>query len=154
MTESPEKPASATPRSGSPLSWRAASPASSWGWQGYTGSAASQAMWPWRRNAVRRQETARRIAPLVRGEVAALAVAKAPRRLPDLAFQDEAGARKTLADWRGKTVLFNLWATWCVPCRKEMPALDALQAKLGGPDFAGRRGQHRHPRSPRNRKPG
>jgi thiol-disulfide isomerase/thioredoxin len=81
------------------------------------------------------QETARRIAPLARGEVAALAVAKTPKRLPDLAFQDETGARKTLADWRGRTVLFNLWATWCVPCRKEMPALDALQAKLGGPAF-------------------
>ena len=58
------------------------------------------------------------------------------KRPPDLAFNDDNGARKTLADWRGKTVLFNLWATWCVPCRKEMPALDALQAKLGGPDFA------------------
>jgi thiol-disulfide isomerase/thioredoxin len=81
------------------------------------------------------QETGRRIAPLARGEVAALAVAKTPKRLPDLAFQDETGARKTLADWRGRTVLFNLWATWCVPCRKEMPALDALQAKLGGPAF-------------------
>ena len=44
-------------------------------------------------------------------------------------------ADKTLADWRGRTVLLNLWATWCVPCRKEMPALDALQAKLGGADF-------------------
>ena len=43
--------------------------------------------------------------------------------------------RKTLADWRGRTVLLNLWATWCVPCRKEMPALDELQAKLGGADF-------------------
>ena len=42
---------------------------------------------------------------------------------------------KTLANWRGRTVLLNLWATWCVPCRREMPALDALQAKLGGPDF-------------------
>ena len=81
------------------------------------------------------QETAQRIAPLVRGEVAALAVAKSPKRLPELAFQDEAGARKTLADWRGRTLLFNLWATWCVPCRKEMPALDALQGKLGGPGF-------------------
>ena len=81
------------------------------------------------------QETARRIAPLARGEVAALTVAKTPKRLPELAFQDETGARKTLADWRGRTVLFNLWATWCVPCRKEMPALDALQAKLGGPGF-------------------
>ncbi len=81
------------------------------------------------------QETAQRIAPLIRGEVAALTVAKSPKRLPDLAFQDEAGAKKTLADWRGRTVLFNLWATWCVPCRQEMPALDALQAKMGGPNF-------------------
>ena len=81
------------------------------------------------------QDTAKRVAPLARGEVAALAVAKAPKRLPELAFQDDAGARKTLADWRGRTVLFNLWATWCVPCRKEMPALDALQGKLGGPAF-------------------
>jgi thiol-disulfide isomerase/thioredoxin len=55
--------------------------------------------------------------------------------LPALAFDDENGAKKTLADWRGRTVLFNLWATWCVPCRKEMPALDALQGKLGGPAF-------------------
>jgi thiol-disulfide isomerase/thioredoxin len=77
-----------------------------------------------------------RIAPLVRGEVAALGVAGAPQALPDLAFSDRDGARKTLADWRGQVVLFNLWATWCVPCRKEMPALDALQAKLGGPGFS------------------
>ena len=80
-------------------------------------------------------ETAQRIAPLVRGEVAALAVANRSKRLPELAFQDAAGQRKTLADWRGRTLLFNLWATWCVPCRKEMPALDALQAKLGGQGF-------------------
>jgi len=80
-------------------------------------------------------ETVQRVAPLARGEVAALTVAKTPKRPPDLAFLDEAGARKTLADWRGRTVLFNLWATWCVPCRKEMPALEALQAKLGGKDF-------------------
>jgi thiol-disulfide isomerase/thioredoxin len=82
------------------------------------------------------QEAARRIAPLVRGEVAALAPAKSPKVMPDLAFHDESGARKTLADWRGQTILLNLWATWCVPCRKEMPALDALQAKMGGPSFA------------------
>ena len=80
-------------------------------------------------------ETARRMAPLVHGEVAAVAVAQAPKTLPVLAFKDAAGADKSLADWRGRTVLLNLWATWCVPCRKEMPALDALQAKLGGPDF-------------------
>ena len=80
-------------------------------------------------------ETARRIAPLARGEVAAMAVATRPLRVPDLAFGDAAGAQRRLADWRGRTVLVNLWATWCVPCRKEMPALDELQARLGGPDF-------------------
>ena len=64
-----------------------------------------------------------------------MAAADVPKRLPELAFQDGSGQPKTLADWRGRTVLLNLWATWCVPCRKEMPALDALQAKLGGPSF-------------------
>ena len=78
---------------------------------------------------------AKRIAPLAHGEVAALAMAQSPFRVPDLTFKDATGAGKTLADWRGRTVLLNLWATWCVPCRREMPALDALQAKLGGPDF-------------------
>ena len=80
-------------------------------------------------------ETARRMAPLVKGEVAAVAVASVPKALPTLAFQDGNGTTKTLADWRGRTVLLNLWATWCVPCRKEMPALDALQGKLGGANF-------------------
>jgi thiol-disulfide isomerase/thioredoxin len=80
-------------------------------------------------------ETAARIAPLVRGEVAALAVAQTPFRVPDLAFKDAQGRDRTLADWRGRTVLLNLWATWCVPCRREMPALDKLQADLGGPKF-------------------
>jgi thiol-disulfide isomerase/thioredoxin len=79
--------------------------------------------------------TAKRIAPLVRGEVAALAVAQTPFRVPDLAFKDAQGRDLKLADWRGRTVLLNLWATWCVPCRREMPALDALQALLGGNDF-------------------
>jgi thiol-disulfide isomerase/thioredoxin len=80
-------------------------------------------------------ELARRIAPLARGEVAAFVVAEETLRLPNLAFRDAAGTERHLADWRGRTVLFNLWATWCVPCRKEMPALDSLQAKLGGKDF-------------------
>jgi thiol-disulfide isomerase/thioredoxin len=79
--------------------------------------------------------TGRRISPLVHGEVGALSVAKTPFRLPDLAFKDAQGRDVTLADWRGRSVLLNLWATWCVPCRREMPALDALQAILGGPDF-------------------
>ena len=80
-------------------------------------------------------ELAKRIAPLARGEVAALAVAETPLRVPDVAFRDAGGAQRHLADWRGRTVLLNLWATWCVPCRKEMPALDALEAMLGGPAF-------------------
>jgi thiol-disulfide isomerase/thioredoxin len=80
-------------------------------------------------------KTAGRIAPLAHGEVAALAMARTPFRVPDLTFKDAEGHERTLADWRGRTVLFNLWATWCVPCRKEMPALDALQANLGGPHF-------------------
>jgi thiol-disulfide isomerase/thioredoxin len=79
--------------------------------------------------------TARRLAPLARGEVAALAVAEHPLRVPDLAFHDAAGTERRLSDWRGRTVLVNLWATWCVPCRKEMPALDTLEGKLGGPGF-------------------
>jgi thiol-disulfide isomerase/thioredoxin len=79
--------------------------------------------------------TAKRIAPLVRGEVAAFTPAHIPLPVPDLAFKDAKGRDVALADWRGRTVLLNLWATWCVPCRREMPALDALQALLGGADF-------------------
>ena len=80
-------------------------------------------------------ETAARIAPLARGEVAGVVVASRPLRLPDLTFRDGSGSERHLTEWRGRTVLLNLWATWCIPCRKEMPALDALEAKLGGPQF-------------------
>ena len=78
---------------------------------------------------------AKRIAPLARGEVAAVNVADTGLRLPALAFKDQNGGDRSLADWKGRVVLLNLWATWCVPCRKEMPALAALQQKLGGPGF-------------------
>jgi thiol-disulfide isomerase/thioredoxin len=80
-------------------------------------------------------ETARRVGPLVRGEVAAMAVAESPLRMPDLGFHDQSGAERRLSDWRGRSVLLNLWATWCIPCRKEMPALDALEGALGGDRF-------------------
>jgi thiol-disulfide isomerase/thioredoxin len=80
-------------------------------------------------------ELARKLAPLAHGEVAALTLASAPLRLPDLTFEDAQGKPRKLSEWRGRTVLLNLWATWCVPCRKEMPALESLQTKLGGPDF-------------------
>ena len=80
-------------------------------------------------------ELAQRLAPLARGEVAAFTVAERSLRVPDLAFRDAQGSEHRLAEWRGRTVLLNLWATWCVPCRKEMPALDALEATLGGERF-------------------
>jgi thiol-disulfide isomerase/thioredoxin len=80
-------------------------------------------------------ETASRLAPLVHGQVAAITMATRPQKLPELSFHDGAGQVRTLADWRGRVVLLNLWATWCVPCRKEMPALDGLEARLGGPRF-------------------
>ena len=55
--------------------------------------------------------------------------------LAGIAFKGPDGAETSLASFAGKTVLLNLWATWCVPCRTEMPALDGLEAALGGEDF-------------------
>lgn len=54
---------------------------------------------------------------------------------PALALKDLEGRQHQLADYRGKVVLINFWATWCAPCREEMPALDALQKELGGEKF-------------------
>ena len=72
---------------------------------------------------------------LSQGHMAAFVFKKEPETLPEVRFQDANGAEKSLADWRGKVVLVNLWATWCAPCRKEMPALDRLQKELGWPKF-------------------
>lgn len=58
-----------------------------------------------------------------------------PRELPAVSFQNEAGKTVSLADFRGRVVLLNIWATWCPPCREEMPSLDRLNAKRGGPAF-------------------
>lgn len=79
---------------------------------------------------------AAKMVPLAQGEVAAVEVRPRPALAPALAFAGPDGAPTTLAAFRGKTVLVNLWATWCAPCLKEMPALDALQSELGGGDFA------------------
>jgi thiol-disulfide isomerase/thioredoxin len=73
--------------------------------------------------------------PLARGDLAALQVTSDPRRPPSFAFERPDGAKATLADFHGRAVLLNLWATWCAPCRAEMPALDRLQAAKGGPQF-------------------
>ncbi|RCW82102.1 thiol-disulfide isomerase/thioredoxin [Paracoccus lutimaris] len=58
-----------------------------------------------------------------------------PTPVPETPFTDPEGGTHSLADYRGKVVLLNFWATWCAPCREEMPSLDALQAELGGDDF-------------------
>ena len=73
--------------------------------------------------------------PLSQGQMAAFVFRKAPEALPEATFQDATGKERTLADWRGKVVLVNLWATWCLPCRREMPSLDRLQKELGSDKF-------------------
>ena len=78
---------------------------------------------------------AAKLAPLARDDLAALTVASEPRRAEQFAFEREDGGKLTLADFRGRAVLLNLWATWCVPCRAEMPALDRLQAAKGDQGF-------------------
>jgi thiol-disulfide isomerase/thioredoxin len=72
---------------------------------------------------------------LSQGQMAAFVFRKAPEDLPEVKFLDASAKERTLADWRGKVVLLNLWATWCLPCRKEMPALDRLQRELGSDQF-------------------
>ena len=57
------------------------------------------------------------------------------RTIANVEFEDGSGRKRSLADFRGKVVLLNIWATWCSPCREEMPALDRLQSHLGGNDF-------------------
>lgn len=69
------------------------------------------------------------------GTLAAFLIHPEPKPLPDLAFQDGTGKPLKLSDWKGRVVLLNLWATWCAPCRKEMPDLSKLQKELGSDQF-------------------
>jgi thiol-disulfide isomerase/thioredoxin len=78
---------------------------------------------------------AEQLKPLAKGEVAALQVPKEPGLMRNLFFKDPQGQPVSLEAFRGRTVLINLWATWCAPCRQEMPALDRLQQHFGGADF-------------------
>jgi thiol-disulfide isomerase/thioredoxin len=82
-----------------------------------------------------RQDVANAVGAAATGEVAAMLAASPPQALSDLAFNGPDGQPMTLRDLSGKTVLMNLWATWCAPCRAEMPALDALQKEMGGEAF-------------------
>jgi len=70
------------------------------------------------------------LAPFL-SETPLLRVHKAPIPLQPFTFLDSSGRQRSLSDFKGQHVLVNVWATWCPPCRKEMPALDRLQAKLG-----------------------
>jgi thiol-disulfide isomerase/thioredoxin len=68
---------------------------------------------------------------LLKGSIARMTLAKPPKPVPELAFADGDDKPLKLADYKGKVVLVNFWATWCAPCVKEMPSLDRLQAEIG-----------------------
>ena len=80
-------------------------------------------------------ERAKTVADAATGQVAAMLPADPPQSLTTLAFNAPDGKPMTLGDRAGKTILLNLWATWCFPCREEMPALNALQKEMGGETF-------------------
>jgi len=72
---------------------------------------------------------------LLTGSLARFKLAAEPKPLPEFAFADADDKPLTLADYKGRTVLLNFWATWCGPCVKEMPSLDRLQAEIGKDRF-------------------
>lgn len=76
------------------------------------------------------------VARLAVGTLANLETHDAGMPVPDAAFMDASGARVRLADFAGRAVLVNFWATWCGPCEREMPSLAALHSARGAPDFA------------------
>lgn len=70
------------------------------------------------------------------GDVAAFIIAEREQNLADVTFNDTDGNAKTFADFEGKITFVNLWATWCAPCRAEMPSIERLTKKMAGDDFA------------------
>ncbi|WP_424360421.1 thiol:disulfide interchange protein TlpA [Methylocystis parvus] len=80
-------------------------------------------------------KVAEAVKDIAKGEVAAMNISKKPEKVGDFAFNDPEGKPVSLSAFKGKTVLLNVWATWCVPCRAEMPELDKLQGELGSDRF-------------------
>ena len=73
---------------------------------------------------------------LRQGDMQKLVLHAEPKRVSNIPFLTENGAEKTLDDYKGRYVLVNFWATWCAPCRAEMPSLSTLQSTIGGSDFS------------------
>lgn len=73
--------------------------------------------------------------PLAKGKMAAMRILDKPLDLNSISFVDKDNNPRTIADWNGRIVLLNLWATWCPPCRHEMPSLEDLEKQMGGADF-------------------
>lgn len=69
------------------------------------------------------------------GAMTAFVVKAERKQVPEISFLPENGAETSLKAWKGRVVLVNLWATWCAPCREEMPSLARLQTEMGSPDF-------------------
>jgi thiol-disulfide isomerase/thioredoxin len=112
-----------------------------WGTLGVAGLAVAIAAWVWLGNAAGAKEcpvqaeAAAAIDAAALGELAALNGTGEGRGYATMAFKDAAGAPMTIADFKGKALLVNFWASWCVPCREEMPALDALATKYNSDGF-------------------
>ena len=69
------------------------------------------------------------------GDMKKLVFHSEPKTVPQTPFETASGGTGTMSDYEGKVVVLNFWATWCAPCRKEMPMLSELQTELGGEDF-------------------
>ncbi len=78
---------------------------------------------------------AQTLKPFAKGDMAAMRILENPVDLTNLSFSDGEGKSLTISDWHGQTVLLNLWATWCPPCRHEMPFLEDLEKQLGSKNF-------------------
>ena len=108
---------------------------------GLAGLALAIAAWFWLGNAGQAREcpvqegAATAIGDAAVGELAALNGTGEGRGYSTMAFKDASGKDMTIADFKGKKLLVNFWASWCVPCREEMPALDALATQYNSDAF-------------------